>query len=349
VYTRGGTTTVRNSTISANIVRNGEVPDTEGGGIYIQGGTVTLRSATLAGNQADTGSAIHREGPATVSLSHTIVSGTGLLGACTGGPFTGDHNLVADASCASQVGNAQLGPLTNNGGPTNTHALPAGSPAVNAGTSCDATDQRGLPRHGACDIGAYEFQGAGAVQPGVGQLPPPKPGKSVNALTKSGTVKIKLPGAKTFVVLGKGQQIPVNTIVDTRKGRVTLIAAAYQSGGTATAVFYDGLVKLTQSKGAKPITTLTLIEKLTGCKASGKASAAKKKPKKRRLWGDGKGRFRTKGQYSSATVRGTKWLVEDRCTTTLTRVKRGKVAVRDFVKRKTVLVKAGKKYLARAR
>jgi hypothetical protein len=46
---------------------------------------------------------------------------------------------------------------------------------------------------------------------------------------------------------------------------------------------------------------------------------------------------------------GTKWLVEDRCTSTLTRVARGKVKVQDFVKHKTVLVKAGKKYIARAR
>jgi hypothetical protein len=48
-------------------------------------------------------------------------------------------------------------------------------------------------------------------------------------------------------------------------------------------------------------------------------------------------------------VRGTKWLTEDRCDGTLTRVVRGKVEVRDFVKRKTILVKAGKKYLARSR
>ena len=46
---------------------------------------------------------------------------------------------------------------------------------------------------------------------------------------------------------------------------------------------------------------------------------------------------------------GTKWLVEDRCTTTLTRVVRGRVSVRDFVKKKTVIVKAGKKYVARAK
>jgi ferric-dicitrate binding protein FerR (iron transport regulator) len=67
------------------------------------------------------------------------------------------------------------------------------------------------------------------------------------------------------------------------------------------------------------------------------------------LWGDGKGRFRTKGKNSAATVLGTKWLVEDRCSSTLTRVRRGKVRVRDFAKKKSVIVKRGKKYIARAR
>jgi hypothetical protein len=47
-------------------------------------------------------------------------------------------------------------------------------------------------------------------------------------------------------------------------------------------------------------------------------------------------------------VRGTVWEIEDRCDGTLTRVKRGKVAVRDFRRKKTVIVKAGKSYLAKA-
>ena len=94
---------------------------------------------------------------------------------------------------------------------------------------------------------------------------------------------------------------------------------------------------------------LTLVEKLTGCKSGKQASAAAKKKKKRRLWGNGKGRFRTRGRHSAATVVGTKWLVEDRCTSTLTKVARGRVEVRDFVKKKTVIVKKGKRYIARAR
>jgi hypothetical protein len=85
------------------------------------------------------------------------------------------------------------------------------------------------------------------------------------------------------------------------------------------------------------------------------ASAAAATTKKRggksvlgSLWGNGKGKFRTDGKYSSATVRGTIWLTQDRCDGTLTTVKRGIVSVRDFKRRKTVSVKAGHSYLARA-
>jgi hypothetical protein len=175
------------------------------------------------------------------------------------------------------------------------------------------------------------------------ELPPPVAGESVNALSARGTVKIKVPGSRKFVTLGPGQQVPVGTTFDTLKGRVTLVAA-----GEQTATFYDGVFKLGQTKAATPLTTLRLTEKLR-CGRGGKANAAAKRKKKRRLWGDGSGKFRTEGSFSSATVRGTKWLVEDRCDGTLTKVVRGKVAVRDKVKRKTVIVRAGKQYVARAR
>ena len=82
--------------------------------------------------------------------------------------------------------------------------------------------------------------------------------------------------------------------------------------------------------------------------AGGKASVAAKRKKKRRLWGDGSGNFKTEGKHSAATVVGTKWLVEDRCKCDATRVVTGVVSVRDFGKRKTVRVRAGKKYVARA-
>ena len=174
------------------------------------------------------------------------------------------------------VADTRLGPLANNGGPTDTMALLEGSPGIDGGTptECPSTDQRGTarPQRVRCDIGAYEAAPVQSSPPPPGgeeELPPPVVGKQVNALPKSGTVKIKLPGTNTFVLLDEDTQIPVGTIVDTRKGRITLVAAANKSGGTAKADFYDGLFKVTQTKGKKPITVLTLVEKLTGCKANG--------------------------------------------------------------------------------
>ena len=190
---------------------------------------------------------------------------------------------------------------------------------------------------------------APAPPPGPAPLPPPVAGKTVNATTKSGTVRIKLPGTDQFLVLGAGQQIPLGTTVDTTAGRVTLTAAADTHGTTQAADFYQGIFKVAQTKGAKPVTELALVEKLSCSAAKSSASAAAAKKKSRRLWGDGTGKFRTRGQFSSATVRGTVWLTQDRCDGTLTKVRRGVVTVRDFVKRRSVLVKAGRSYFARAR
>jgi hypothetical protein len=179
--------------------------------------------------------------------------------------------------------------------------------------------------------------------------PPPVIYKSANLVKPRGTVTIKLPGKKKFETLDADEQVPLGTTVNVKHGRITLIAAADKNGDTATADFYDGIFKVGQTKGNKPITVLTLVEKLS-CGASGKkATIAKKKTKKRRLWGDGHGSFQTKGKHSAATVVGTKWLVQDTCTTTLTKVARGKVSVRDFEKKKTVLVRKGHKYIARAK
>jgi hypothetical protein len=86
-----------------------------------------------------------------------------------------------------------------------------------------------------------------------------------------------------------------------------------------------------------------------GPKAAGSRTTAavveKKKPV-RRLWGHGKGRFRTKGRYSAGTVRGTFWVTIDRCDGTVTRVREGVVDVYDFVLEKHEQLRAGHSYLA---
>ena len=169
--------------------------------------------------------------------------------------------------------------------------------------------------------------------------PTPVPGKTVVGQPVSGKVLVKVPG-KGFVELDETQSIPLGSTIDTKKGTISLTAKAGQ-----TATFHDGIFKLTQTKTT---TDLTLTEALAKCPTRG-AHAAAKKPKTRKLWGNGSGSFRTRGQYSAATVRGTEWLVQDSCAGTLTRVRKGVVSVFDNVKRKTIVLRAGKTYLARPR
>jgi len=80
-----------------------------------------------------------------------------------------------------------------------------------------------------------------------------------------------------------------------------------------------------------------------------KASASRGEAAKivRQLWGNGKGRFRTRGRYAAATVRGTFWLTADRCDGTLTQVNRGIIQVSDFKLATQITVPAGKTYLAK--
>jgi hypothetical protein len=82
----------------------------------------------------------------------------------TNGNYYNDATCFVGKSAPSQTGlpafrDPQLGPLADNGGPTRTLAIGAGSPAFNAGTGCPASDQRGVarPQAGSCDIGAYEL------------------------------------------------------------------------------------------------------------------------------------------------------------------------------------------------
>ena len=165
--------------------------------------------------------------------------------------------------------------------------------------------------------------------------------------TVSGTIRVKGKDGK-YRTLGAGETIPVGSTVDATKGRVQLTSATNAAGATQTAQFFRGAFVITQTRGAKPVTQLALAGRLS-CPTGTRASTSARRKRVRRLWGDGKGRFRTKGRHGAATVRGTKWLTEDRCGSTLVRVRRGSVSVRDFAKRKTVVVKKGKSYVSRAK
>ena len=164
---------------------------------------------------------------------------------------------------------------------------------------------------------------------------------------------------KGFKRLLGAETIPVGATLDTAHGRVKVRSAAdTKAKKLQSGQFFRGRFTIRQSRikkrSKKLITELRLTGssfKKTACKAKASISAKKKKSKKRvrRLFGNAKGSFRTSGRNAAATVRGTRWSVQDRCDGTLVTVQRGRVEVRDKVKRKTVIVRTGHTYLARAR
>jgi hypothetical protein len=210
--------------------------------------------------------------------------------------------------------------------------------------------------------------------------PPPAPvlGKTVNVTPVTGIVFVKLPGAaagdlsftnafskgRGFIPLTEARQLPSGSQVDSRRGTLTLAAAAAQRHGKRQVATLGGAIfSFTQARHglSKGLTTLALLEgdfpgapSYAQCRKTAadgpSARAAKARPSVLQALRakDNHGKFRTKGRYSSATVRGTEWTTEDRCDGTLTIVKRGTVDVFDTVRRKTIRLRAGHRYLAKA-
>jgi len=162
--------------------------------------------------------------------------------------------------------------------------------------------------------------------------------------------KVKLPGSNTYVPLSEAQNLPPGTTVD-----VTSTAEIQLADATGQEMTFFG-----QPDGVPSTFVLNGVQggfvqiSLTGGNFSSSSrhfsvAGDKKKKPVRRLWGSGKGKFKTKGKYASATVLGTIWLVADYSDHTLVTVKRGIVSVQDFVNKKTVLVKAGHSVIVNAK
>jgi hypothetical protein len=178
-------------------------------------------------------------------------------------------------------------------------------------------------------------------------------GKTIGAAPASGSIRVQVPGSNAFVPLATGAPIPSGSTVDARHGTVNIVTALGSGAATQAAQFRGAVFKVRQSKSSGGMTDLYLRGgSFSGCASAtpGHARvAAARKRVVRSLWGrDHHGRFRTHGRHAVATVRGTEWTMTDSCSGTLTKVAAGAVAVRDNALHKTVVVKAGHSYLARA-
>jgi len=208
LYNYFGAVTIENSTISGNTA------NFSGGGVINTAGNLTITNSTISGNIANAAGGILNKyycyfgfgcSDGTLTLNRSLIAGNqaasapemqnnsivtannfNLFGANRNAGVTGFSPGATDIVPVRGVTVADiLGPLENNGGPTQTHALVAGSPAINAGNlggcvdSAGAlltTDQRGFPRpfNGTiCDIGSYELQAdpltIGVTTPAAGE------------------------------------------------------------------------------------------------------------------------------------------------------------------------------------
>jgi len=168
-----------------------------------------------------------------------------------------------------------------------------------------------------------------ASGPGAAAAPAPEQGRFVVLEPVSGDVEVRPAGATRYRDLTARRRYPVGVTVDAQEGAVRLVVSR-GAGSVSKAVFSEGKFTVAQGRGDDPLVTLTLTGPSYADVCDAATAARKRKRRVRRLWGDGKGSFRTSGRYSAATVRGTRWLTEDRCDGTVTRVLRGEVAVDDF-------------------
>jgi hypothetical protein len=207
------TLTVSNSTVSgnkANFV----------GGIYNSQGTLTVSNSTISNNTGFLdGVGLYVTTRSTTTLKNTIVANNLAANGLPSGkdcladiPITdGGYNLDSGTSCGFTTENnslsstdPMLGPLADNGGPTKTHALLEGSPALDKGNSFSATtDQRGVarPQGAAPDIGSFELE-----QPDTTAPTAKAPKHTFTTLSTLGTttVPVKLTWSATDNTGGSG-------------------------------------------------------------------------------------------------------------------------------------------------
>jgi hypothetical protein len=150
---------------------------------------MTIESASITANTGDgDGTSLHAFG-STLLQNVILAANASPASDCDGMIMSWGHNLIEGSGCpifGDPTGNIlgespELGALTDNGGPTDTHALLEGSPAIDAGSTSWTLDQRGRERGtdgdcdgvGRIDIGAFEWLGCGVPEPLVYESPDP--------------------------------------------------------------------------------------------------------------------------------------------------------------------------------
>lgn len=185
----------------------------------------------------------------------------------------------------------------------------------------------------------------------------PAAGKTAVVQVVSGTVLVDTPaGARMALRAATGRaaayrplaglaSIPMGARVDARRGTVRIHTAADSAGKQQRATVRGGIFRITQRTSGDLTVNLTLVERLASCRVSAK----RRTPRQRSLLVSGEGRYRTRGRYATATVRGTRWRTVDSCAGTRVSVLAGIVDVRNLRTGKVSSVRAGRSLLVKRR
>ncbi len=166
-YDAGGVFVARGGGSFTNVTISGNQAGGDGGGIYVYEQDFAILNSTIVNNTAQGGAIYIFDPQSVLTLTNTIVANNQWSNCAGFPPLSGGHNLDSGITCGliapGDLSNTNpvLGPLQDNGGPTETHTFTGPSPAIDGAdnASCPATDQRGIlrPQGPSCDIGAVEF------------------------------------------------------------------------------------------------------------------------------------------------------------------------------------------------
>jgi len=274
-----GSALVNNSTVSGNSAIAPPNNHAFAGGIY-ETGVISLTNSTIAGNNGNDVGGIFASGQPHIYIKNSILSDNS-PDDCSGVLYTGfalvsgGYNLIEYSGCpfSGDTGtdinglSAQLGPLQDNGGPTQTMALGPGSPALDGGdpTGCtdaqgvpNLTDQRGYgrpyPAGGRCDIGAFEY-GAAASPSGTPATTP-----TAGVPTAQAPTQTQAPPAPTYTPYPTSTPCPSPTPMASVTPAPSAPTYTAQPTYTplATLTPYPTLPPLTPGPGTTTSITLTL-------------------------------------------------------------------------------------------
>jgi hypothetical protein len=182
----------------------------------------------------------------------------------------------------------------------------------------------------------------------VPAAPPPPPAAQIEQPDIGRTAAVSPVSGTVFV--GDGNQrrrltsrtiVPLETLVDATDGEVELVLETVTSG-FQSGVFSEGAFTIHQGR-ERSLTELRLAGETS---QGGRATTAQRR-RKRRVWGTADGEFRTSGRHGAATVRGTRWLTEDRPEGTFMRVVEGSVLAEAFERDQRRVLGPGESFLAR--